>query len=114
VQRQLENLYQNYLETLFSDKELEEMIENHSVSSPQLLDIETPRGNYLDSEYKIILIGKETNGWFNANERKEEGLTHISGQLEKYIHSLKKNIFTTQHRSKLSFPNLFIYLFIDL
>jgi len=111
MQRQLDNLYQIYLETLFSDKALEEMIENFSISSPQFLDAATPRGNYIDSEFKVVLVGKETNGWFNANERKEEGLTQINKQFEKYIHSLKK--LYSRHNIGANYRSP-IYLFIDI
>lgn len=111
IQKQLDNLYLNYLETLFLDKELEEMIENLIVSSPQFLDTETPRGNYIDSEYKVVFIGKETNGWFNANEREKEGLTKINRQFEKYIHSLKK--MYSRHNIGANYRSP-IYLFIDL
>lgn len=111
MQKQLDNLYQTYLETLFSDKEFEEMIENFRVSSPQFLDTETPRGKYLSSEFKVVFIGKETNGWFNDNERKEEGLTQINRQFEKYIHSLKK--IYSRHNIGANYRSP-IYLFIDL
>lgn len=110
MQSQLDFLYLNYVETIFSDNELKELIENHIVSSPQIIDIETPRGNYLDSEFKVVFVGKETNGWFNANERKEVGLEIINGQFEKYIHSLKK--IYSNHNIGLKYRSP-IYLFID-
>lgn len=111
MQRHLDNLYQTYLETIFSDKELEEMIENFIVSSPQFLDTETPRGNYIESEFKVVIIGKETNGWFNANERNEEGLEQINKQFDKYIDTLKK--LYSRHNIGANYRSP-IYLFIDL
>lgn len=111
MQRQLDNLYQNYLKQIFSDKKIEEMIENLIISSPQFLDVETPRGKYLESEFKVVIIGKETNGWFNSNERKEEGLTEINLQFEKYINSLKQ--LYSQHNIGVNYRSP-IYLFIDL
>ena len=110
MQKQLDNLYHNYLETLFLDKEIEKLIEDNKLSSPQLLDVETPRGNYLISEYKVLFIGKETNDWFNTVERKNEDLTLINGQFEKYINSLKKLYKSHNIGVKYRSP---IYLFID-
>lgn len=110
MQKQLDNLYHSYLEAIFSDKEIEKMIEDNKLSSPQLLDVETPRGNYLNSEFKVLFIGKETNDWFNSNERYNEGLIPINGQFEKYINSLKKLYKSHNIGVKYRSP---IYLFID-
>lgn len=111
IKSQLDLLYKNYLETIFSDKELAEMIDNLILSSPQLLDVETIRGKYLDSDFKLVFVGKETNGWFNRNERLEEGLIKINNQFEKYIFSLKK--IYSRHNIGLNYRTP-IYLFIDL
>ena len=111
MQKQLDNLYLSYLERVFSDKELAEMIESYVVSSPQFLDVNTPRCKYKDCQYKLLLIGKETNGWFNSNERNDEGLTIIGRELEKYMTALKK--IYRKHNIGVNYRTS-IYLFIDL
>ena len=106
MQQQLDNLYLNYLEKIFLDKELEDNIENEDVSAPHLLDIERPNSNWLNSEYKVLFIGKETNGW-NPKDRQKEGLLPINGQFQKYIVSLKNVYKSLNYTSS-------IYLFMDI
>lgn len=90
MQEQLDDLYIEYLKRILSEEDILDMINSHELSSPQLLDISAPRANYIQSDYKIVFIGKETNGWFNRFERQNAGLTTINGQYRQYLEELKK------------------------
>jgi hypothetical protein len=113
MQTQLDNLYSDYINRILSETDILEMIENYELSSPLLMDISAARGNYLESEYKILFIGKETNGWFNQREREKVGLLKIEGQNEKYIEELKQlykrtNIGEKYRKSFFTFIDLLI------
>lgn len=113
MQNKLDELYREYLEHIFQNKEIETRIENHKISSPQLLDITTPKGKYLESDYRIVFVGKETAGWFNKEQRDKAGLININRQFNKYIHALKsiykEHDFGAKHKTPFfKFIELFI------
>jgi hypothetical protein len=111
MQTELDKLYKDYLNYILSEKEILDAIENFTLSSPQLIDVSVQRGKYLESDYKILVIGKETNYWFNKGEREKVGLLSIKDQVDLYIQELKslyrKHNLGENYRSS-------IYTFIDL
>ncbi len=111
MQAKLDNLYKEYLNNILSQKEIVDMIDNDELSSPHLIDVSAKRGNYPNSEFKIVFVGKETSGWFNDKERKETGLFPINGQKDKYLNELK-NVYKRINLGETYVSP--IYLFIEL
>lgn len=112
MQNQLDELYKQYLNIILSDEEILNLIESYVLSSPQLLDVAAPRSNYTTSDYKVLFIGKETNGWFNQQERNEFNLVSIKGQNMEYLEVLKQ-IYIRQNIGEKEMSRA-IFSFIDL
>jgi len=87
VQNQLNELYREYLKKLLFNQKLKECLMSDHISSPLFINAETPRAEYLNADLKIIFIGKENNGWFGLNERKENGVFDIFNE-EQYLNGL--------------------------
>lgn len=111
TQSKLDSLYNEYLDRIFADEQLLKMVENYELSSPHFLDVNVERGNYLGSEFKIVFVGKETNGWFNPKERQDAGLEIINKQNQKYLSALKQNYL--RHNIGVNYRTA-IYTFMDL
>jgi len=86
---ELDLLYKEYIGWLLSNEDNVDEIENGKLSSPHLLDVSTPEGNYLNYEFRILFVGQETFGWFNEKQREKEGLLKLDYQIEKYLIALK-------------------------
>lgn len=89
MQFELDVLYKDYLTHILSEKEILAGIENFTLSSPQLIDSSVERGKYIETDYRVLFIGKETNWWFNQTEREKAGLVSIQGKIDIYIEELK-------------------------
>ena len=88
IQTELNNLYAEYLEKIFSDRKLYEQILNFKVSSPLFIEYNVEFGKYADSDFKVLYVGKETNYWYNQNERKNDNLLHDLQDTKKYLNGL--------------------------
>jgi hypothetical protein len=88
IQKQLNELYLNYLTTILKDNEIYEGIVNHTISSPLFINSEVKVGKYFESDLKFLYVGKENNGWFNEKDRKRSGLDDDIQNTEKYLNDL--------------------------
>lgn len=116
LQQQLNNLYLDYLNKIFSDKELFEQILKFEISSPLFLDCSVDSGKYLESEIKVLYVGKETNYWFNEKEREEKGLLNDISNKDYYLSALvgsykKFNIGQNYKTSLFTFMDILIEKF---
>jgi len=119
LQKQLNDLYFDYLKTIFTDKELFQQVLNFEISSPIFLDCNAEFGNYLDSNFKILYVGKETNYWFNEKEREDSGLLTDISNYEKYIQALTDlyktfNIGHNYKRAIFTFMDIFVEKFRNI
>lgn len=115
MQNELDKLYLEYLDKILSDNEILKEIEENKLSSPQFVDVSTPETKYLTSDFRIVLVGKETFGWVNPKEREEAGLSNINGKNRKYLEELKRiyKAHNLGHRDGSTY-NSPIFQFIDL
>lgn len=88
MQNELNKAYEEYLEFLFSKPAMLDSIDKYELSSPQFISVDVQRGNYVSSDIKILFVGKETNGWFNKDERVQKGLETIRTNRSKYLEAL--------------------------
>lgn len=111
VQTQLNELYLDYLNKIFVDKVLFDQIQKFEISSPIFLDCKTEFGKYLDSNYRVLYVGKETNYWFNQKEREQSGLLNDISNYEKYLFALTNlyKSFNIGHNYKTA-----IFTFMDI
>ena len=88
-QLQLDNLYQQYLKTIFSDKALVEQMESFGFSSPLLIDMNVKQGMIAEKKYKLLLVGQQTKGW--GSKIKSSDLETDSLDISNYIDHLKQH-----------------------
>lgn len=94
IQSELNQLYSEYLDVIFSKSELVEKILNFNISSPLFVDVDIETGNYLNSDYKVLYVGKETNCWYNMQERERDGLLSSITQKKEYLTKLLNLYYT--------------------
>lgn len=94
LQNQLNELYLDYLNKIFADKEIFDKVQKFEISSPIFLDCNAEFGNYANSDYRVLYVGKQTNCWFNENEREQSGLFNDISDLNKYLFALT-NLYKT-------------------
>ncbi|OFY50444.1 MAG: hypothetical protein A2W85_10420 [Bacteroidetes bacterium GWF2_41_31] len=107
LQNQLNELYLDYMNKVFADKVIFDQIQNFEISSPIFLNCNAEFGKYIDSDNKVLYVGKETNYWFNQKERENSGLLKDISDYDKYLlaltdlyksfnigHNYKRAIFT--------------------
>lgn len=111
IQGELSNLYTEYLENIFSDSNIYEQVLNFKISSPLFIDSTVEYGKYVDSDFKVLYIGQETNCWYNENERKSDGLLVDLKNNRNYIDSLiaRYKKFNLGHQYKTP-----IFSFMDI
>ena len=110
IQKKLDELYFNYLSRIFDDKDVFEAIQNYEISSPLLIDVNAPQGNYLKRKFRVLYIGKENNGWFNEKERAKAGLKKIT-DINTYLTELKKLYYNFNIGIEYNKP---IFRFLDI
>ncbi len=88
TQEKLNELYDSYLEKVLSNKEISNYILNDTISSPLFINLDLSSNNYIESDVKILYVGKENNGWFGFNERNVYGMNNDIFEKEKYLNSL--------------------------
>jgi len=111
TQSKLENLYTDYLKVILSDKELYEKVLNFNISSPIFLNCNAEFAKYIESDFKILYVGQETNYWFNSKERADKDLLHEIRNSKQYINGLTElyNDFNLGHNYKKA-----IFTFMDI
>jgi hypothetical protein len=77
VKRELNELYLSYLSKVVEDRKYFDYIDKESIDSPLFISPTVERGNYYNSNLKILFVGKENNGWFGKKEREECGVKNI-------------------------------------
>ena len=87
IQNELNNLYLDYLNKLIDDNKFLSYLNNDVINSPLAINSNVVRGNYFNSDMKILFVGKENNGWFGLNEREKSGINNISNK-DEYLHGL--------------------------
>jgi len=86
----LDELYLEYLETvIIGNPKLIEGIFDGSISSPHLINASVPSGGYEEADFKIVFVGKESNGWFNTDERIAAGIAGPPLASASYLTALK-------------------------
>ena len=85
-QKELNNLYSVYLSKLIDDEKFNSYLSKDAINSPLLIGADVERGNYYESDIKILFVGKENNGWFGLGERNNKK-TDINDK-EKYLQDL--------------------------
>ena len=73
---------------MYSDSELYNSVEKFEISSPIFVDCNAEKGKYLNSEFKVLYVGQETNYWFNEKEREQAGLLSSINDKDKYLKAL--------------------------
>lgn len=74
LQKQLNELYDDYLATILKDDLLGKAILNFEISSPILVNVDAKSSNnYENADFKLLYVGQETNYWYNESERREDG-----------------------------------------
>ena len=71
TQKQLDRLYIEYLDKIFSSNDIYKKVEDFTFSSPLFIDLQVKNGKIAEKEYKLLFVGQQTKGWFNKRERKE-------------------------------------------
>jgi hypothetical protein len=111
IQKRLNELYLNYLNTILKDKEIYEGILNYTISSPMFINSEVKVGKYIESDLKVLYVGKENNGWFNKEDRKRSGLDDDIQNAEKYLNELLNLYYDFDIGSNYKSP---IFKFFDI
>lgn len=88
MQEKLNGLYADYLKVIYTDSDLKKQILDFELSSPIFLKCDTDFGEYIDSEFKILYVGQETNYWFNQKERERSKLLNSIDDIDKYLKAL--------------------------
>jgi len=111
LQNKLNELYLEYLNKIFTDKILFDQISKFEISSPIFLNCNSEFGKYIDADYKVLYVGKETNYWFNQSEREKCGLLDDVSNHEIYLQALTDlyKIFNIGHKYKTA-----IFTFMDI
>jgi len=87
IQEQLNQLYKDYLKKIFSEMDLLELVDSDEISSPLFLDCHAEKGKYLDSDFKILYVGKENNYWVDSHHRERKGISDLNN-FDNYIKGL--------------------------
>jgi hypothetical protein len=86
-QEELDYAYDAYLKAILKKDGIIDLIENDQISSPQIIDVTAPDGNYVNADYKILFVGQETKGWLNPFPK--ESLKLSKDNTQAYIDTLK-------------------------
>jgi hypothetical protein len=104
IQDQLNGIYMEYLDQLYENTEMLDSIDKYELSSPLFLSVDTDRGNYVAGSLRMLFVGKETNGWFNPEERRLANLSSIKSKKEEYLQALVQHYrrFNLGYKQRMS------------
>lgn len=88
TQRKLNELYFDYLEVLQNNDKMIQYVQDESKSSPLFINVDAPYGKYLESDIKILYIGKENNGWSSRASLKRKYLIEGGYSDNSYVEAL--------------------------
>ncbi len=88
TQKKLNELYSGYLDVLQDNHKMAEYIQDESKSSPLFINVNVPYGKYLESDIKILYVGKENNGWSSRGRLKRDYLIEGDYNDKSYVDAL--------------------------
>lgn len=96
---QLDNLYHNYLNTVFSDEEVVNKMKSSVLSSPLLIDMNVKKGMIADKKFKLLLVGQQTKGWVSKIKNSDLDIDQLD--FKDYINGLKEKYYNFNFGNRL-------------
>jgi len=68
IQKNLDSLYDSYLDSILGNADIVEGISSSKYSSPLFISLDVKNGYIKDKKYKMLYVGQQTNGWFDKKD----------------------------------------------